>query len=266
MARIIWPLRSRDTWCVPLDRYGLYGVEPGLIVVQGHPGSFAQAEDKEGVPQIHLGVPVMEDGILYNLPNIKRYILYDGIVEQGTLGCHFTHVRHRNKTRRDEVMPHLRYEGQMLGLKVDCMARTIDFPLTPAIGQDPDDLWVVGVLVKPIERLRWDMIETIKAIDRLRTEVDQYASHPYFLKHVGCEIGVELSHHTHRSWMRWLAQGSPSLSRYGLPKEVIRMVETFLLYEGSVLANGAKPIGGTRIHEPREPTPLGRQFLPFTRH
>ena len=158
MAGIIWPLRSRDTRCVPLDRYGLYGVEPGLIVVQGHPGSFAQVEDKEGVPQIHLGVPVMEDGILYNLPNIKSYIMYDGVVEQGTLGCHFTHVRRRDKTRRDEVMPDLRYEGQMLGLKMDCMARTIDFPLTPAIGQEPDDLWVVGVLVKLIERLRWDMI------------------------------------------------------------------------------------------------------------
>ena len=75
MAGIIDPLRSRDTRCVPLDRYGLYGVEPGLIIVQGHPGSFAQAEDKEGMPHIHLGVPVMEDGILYNLPNIERYIL-----------------------------------------------------------------------------------------------------------------------------------------------------------------------------------------------
>ena len=120
------------------------------------------------------------------------------------------------------------------------------------------------------------MVETIKAIDRLRTEVDQYAPHPYFLKHVGREIGVELSHHTHRSWMRWLAQGLPSLSRYGLPEEVIRMVETLLLYEGSVLANSAKPIGGTRIHELCDivsggrvlvgPTPLSRQFLPFTRH
>ena len=173
-------------------------------------------------------------------------------------------------------MPDLRYEGQMIGLEMDCMARTIDLPLTPAIGQYSYNLGVVGVLVEPIERLRWDMIKTIKAIDRLRTEVDQYAPHPYFLKHVGREIGVELSHHTHRSWMGWLAQGSPSLSRYGLPEEVIRMVETLLLYEGSVLANGAKPIGGTRIHEPRDivsggrvlarPTPLGRQFLPFTRH
>ena len=158
MTGIIGPLRSRDTRCVPLDRYGLYGMEPGLIVVEGHPGSFAQAKDKEGVPQVHLRVLVMEDGILYNLPNIKRYILYDGVIEQGTLGCHFTHVRRRNKTRRDEVMPDLRYEGQMLGLEMDCMARAIDFPLAPAIGQDPNDLWVVGVLVKPIERLRWDMI------------------------------------------------------------------------------------------------------------
>ena len=109
------------------------------------------------MPQIHLGVPVMEDSILYNLPNIKRYILYDGIVEQGTLGCHFTHVRRRNKTRRDEVMLDLRYKGQMLGLEMDRMTRTIDFPLTPTISQDPNNLGVVGVLVKPIKRLRRDM-------------------------------------------------------------------------------------------------------------
>ena len=57
------------------------------------------------MPQIHLSVSVMEDGVLYNLPNIKRNILNDGIVEQGTLGGHFTHVRHRNEMRRDEEMP-----------------------------------------------------------------------------------------------------------------------------------------------------------------
>ena len=158
MTGIIWLLRAWDTRCVPLDRYGHDRVKPGLIVIQGHPGSFAQAKDQEGVPQVHLRVPVMEDGILYNLPNIKRYVLYDGIVEQGALGSHFTHVRRRNKTRRDKVMPDLRDEGQMLGLEVDRKARAIDFPLTPAIGQDPDDLRVVGVLVKPIERLRGDMI------------------------------------------------------------------------------------------------------------
>ena len=77
------------------------------------------------MPQIHLSVPVMEDSILYNLPNIKRDILSDGIVEQGTLGCHFTHVRRRNETRRDEVMLDLREKGQMFGLEVNCMALTI---------------------------------------------------------------------------------------------------------------------------------------------
>ena len=68
------------------------------------------------MPQIHLSVPVMEDSILYNLPNIKRDVLNDGIVEQGTLGCHFTHVRRRDETRRDEVMPYLRDKGQMFGV------------------------------------------------------------------------------------------------------------------------------------------------------
>ena len=124
------------------------------------------------MPQIHLSVPVMEDSILYNLPNIKRDILNDGIVEQGTLGCHFTHVRRRDETRRDEAMPYLRDKGQMFGLEMDCMALTVNFPLTPAISQDPNDLGVVGVLVKPIKRLRGDMGKTIIAIDRLRTEVD----------------------------------------------------------------------------------------------
>ena len=50
MTGIIWLLRSQDTRCVPLDRYGLDRVEPGLIVVQGNPDSFPQAKDKEGVP------------------------------------------------------------------------------------------------------------------------------------------------------------------------------------------------------------------------
>ena len=85
------------------------------------------------MPQIHINVPVMEDSILYNLPNIKRDILNDGIVEQGTLGGHFTHVRRRNETRCDEVMPDLGDKGQMFGLKVDDVALTIEFPLAPAI-------------------------------------------------------------------------------------------------------------------------------------
>ena len=64
----------------------------------------------------------MEDGVLYNLPNIKRNILNDGIIEQGKPGSHFTHVRRRNETQRDEVMPDFRDKCQMFGLEVDGMA------------------------------------------------------------------------------------------------------------------------------------------------
>ena len=87
------------------------------------------------MPQIHLSVLVMEDGILDNLPHIKRNILNDGIVEQGTLGSHLTHFRLQNETRCVEVMPDLGDVGQMFGLEVDGMALTVKFPLTPAISQ-----------------------------------------------------------------------------------------------------------------------------------
>ena len=132
----------------------------------------------------------MEDGVLYNLPNIKRNILNDGIVEQGTLGCHFTHVHRRNGTRRDEVMLDFGDKGQMLGLEVDGMVLAVEYPLTPAISQDPNDLGVVGVLVKPIKRLQGDMVKIIIVIDRLRTEVDQHTPHSNLLDDVGGEIGV----------------------------------------------------------------------------
>ena len=158
MARVIDPLRLRDTRCVPLDRYGLDRMKPDLIVVKGHPGLFAQAKNHKGVPQVHLRVPVMEDRILYNLPNIEWDILDDGEVEQGTLGCHLTHIRRRDKTRSDEVMPNLGNVGQMLGLKIDRMARTVDPPLTPAFGQYADDLRVVVVLSELIKGPWRDML------------------------------------------------------------------------------------------------------------
>ena len=181
------------------------------------------------MPQIHLSVQVMEDSVLYNLPNIKRNILNDGIVEQGTLGCHFTHVRRRNETRRDEVMPDLGDKGRMLSLEVDSLAHAVEFPLTPAISQDPNDLRVVGALVKPIKRPRGNMVKIIIVIDRLCTEVDQHTPHSNLLDDVGGEIGVEFSHHTHRSWMRWLAKGSPSLSCNGFTEEVVRVMKTLFL-------------------------------------
>ena len=147
----------------------------------------------------------MEDGILYNLPNIEWDILDDGEVEQGTLGCHLTHIRSRDKMRSDEVMPNLGNVGQMLGLEIDRMARTVDPPLTSAFGQYADDLRVVGVLAELIKGSRRDMLQAIEAIDRLRTEVDQYAPYPDLFEDMGCEIGVKFSHHAHRCWTRWLA-------------------------------------------------------------
>ena len=192
------------------------------------------------------------------------------------LGGHFSNIRRRNETRRDEVMQNLGDKGQMFGLEVNGMTLTVEFPLTPPISQDPNDLGVVGSLVKPIKRLRGDMIKTIIAIDRLRTEVDQYSPHSNFLDDMGGEIGVEFSHHTHRSWMRWLAKCSPSISRNSFVKKVVRVMKTLFLDKRSVLADSAEPIGGTLVHEPRDiiiwgrvligPTPLGRQLLPFTRH
>ena len=216
------------------------------------------------MPQIHLSVPVMEDGVLDNLPNIKRDILNDGIVEQGTLGCHFTHVRRRNETRRDEVMPDLGDKGQMFGLEVDGMALTVEFPLTPAISQNPNFFGVVGALVKPTKRLQGDMIQIIIVINRLRTEVDQHTPHSNFLDDVGGEIGVEFSHHTHRCWMRWLAKCPPSLGRNRLAEEIIRVVETLFLDERTVLTNGAEPIGGTLVNEPCDIVIWGRILTRLT--
>ena len=96
----------------------------------------------------------MEDGILDNLPNIKGYVLDDGVVEKGTLGGHFTHVRHRNETRRDEVMPDFRDIGQMLGLEVHDVPFIVELPFPPPVSQDPNDLGVIGPLIEPIKRLR----------------------------------------------------------------------------------------------------------------
>ena len=218
----------------------------------------------------------MEDGILYNLPNIERNILNNGVVEQGPLGSHLTHVRRRNETRRDEVMPDFWDVGQMLGLEVDSMLIIVELPLTPPVCQDPNDLGVIGPLVEPIERLRGDRIKIIKLVDRLRAEVYQHTPHSDFLDDVGGEVGVEFSHHTHRSWTRWLAKSPLSLGRNNLAEEVIGVVETLFFDKGSVLAYGSEPIGGTFVDKPRDienrgrvltgPTPFSRKLLPLTRH
>ena len=79
----------------------------------------------------------MEDGILYDLPNIEWNVLNDGIVEQGMLGSHLTHVRRRNETPCDEVMLDLGNIGQMLGLELHSVPITIELPLTPASWSTP---------------------------------------------------------------------------------------------------------------------------------
>ena len=226
--------------------------------------------------QVHLSVLVMEDSVLYNLPNIKRNILNDGIIEQGTLGSHLTHVRRRNETRCDEVMPDFGDKCQMLGLEVDSMALIVEFALTPPVCQDPNDLGVIGSLVKSIKRLRGDMIKIIKVVDRLRTEVDQHTPHSNLLDDVGGEVGVEFSHHTHRSWMRWLAKCPPSLGCNSLAEEIIRVMETLFFNKRTIFADGTEPIGDTLVDKPRyikiggriltRPTPLCRQLLPLARH
>ena len=111
-------------------------------------------------------------------------------------------------------------------------------------------------------------------VDILRAEVYQHTPHPDLLDDVGGEVGVEFSHHTHHSWMRWLAKCSPSLGRNSLAEEVVRVMKTIFLNKRSVLADGAEPIGGTLVNEPRDieirgrfltgPTPFGRQLLPLT--
>ena len=113
----------------------------------------------------------MEDGILDNLPNIEGYVLDDGVNEQGTLGSHFTHVRRRTETRRDEVMPDLGNIGQMLSLEVHGVPFTIELPLTSPVGQDPDDLGVVWPPIELIKRLKGDWVKIIELVDKLGTEV-----------------------------------------------------------------------------------------------
>ena len=76
----------------------------------------------------------MEDGILDNLPNIIRYILDDGVVEQGMLDSHLTHVHRQNETRCDKVMLDLGNIGQMFGLEVHVVPFTIYLPLASPVG------------------------------------------------------------------------------------------------------------------------------------
>ena len=135
---------------------------------------------------------------------------------------------------------------------------------------------VVRVLAKLIKGARWDMLEAIEAIDRLRAEVDQYTSHPDLFEDVGGEVGVEFPNHAHGRWARGLAQSTPTLGLDSFSKKIVGVVKPLLLNEGSVFSNYVKPIRGIRVYKTggiesgsrslARPTPLGRQLLPFARH
>ena len=123
------------------------------------------------MPKVHFCIPVMEDGILDNLPNIERDVLEDGIIKKGSFGRHFTHIRHRDETRSDEVMPDLGDVGQMFGLEVPRKTVTSQLPVPLPVGQYPNDLWVVRLSMKLIKGLMRDQVEVIKLVNRLRAEV-----------------------------------------------------------------------------------------------
>ena len=228
------------------------------------------------MPWVHLGILVMEDGILYNLPNIERYILDDGIVEQGSFGRYFTHIHRRNEMRCDEVMPDLRDVGQMFGLKVNRVPLTVNLPLTSPVGQYPNDLRVVGLCMEPINGLRGNWFKVVVLVDRLRAEVYEHLAHPNLLQYMGGKIGVEFSHHTYGSWCRGLAQCPPPLVRNCFAKEVIEMVKPLLLNKRPILGNEAELLSRTLIDKLvmvitacrlfTNPTSLGGHLLPLTRH
>ena len=72
---------------------------------------------RKGCPMFILG-PVIEDGVLYDLTDIKRDNLNNGEIEQCPFRRHLANIRRRNETRGDKMVPHLRYIGQVFGLEV----------------------------------------------------------------------------------------------------------------------------------------------------
>ena len=74
------------------------------------------------MPEVHFGVPIIEDGIFYNLIDIKRDVLNDGKIEQCPFRRHLINIRRWNEMRGDKMVLHLRYIGQLFGLEVHGMA------------------------------------------------------------------------------------------------------------------------------------------------
>ena len=70
------------------------------------------------MPEVHFGVLVIEDGILYDLTDIKRDVLNDGEIKQCSIRRHLANIRRRNEMRDDKMVSHLRDIGQVFGLEV----------------------------------------------------------------------------------------------------------------------------------------------------
>ena len=70
------------------------------------------------MPEVHFGVSVIEDGVLYDPTDIKQDVLNDGEIEQCQFRRHLANVRRRNETRGDKMVSHLRYIGQVFVLEV----------------------------------------------------------------------------------------------------------------------------------------------------
>ena len=70
------------------------------------------------MPEVHFGVPVIKDGVLYDPTDIKGDVLNDCEIEQCPFRRHLANIRHRYETRGDKMVPHLRDIGQVFGLEV----------------------------------------------------------------------------------------------------------------------------------------------------
>ena len=127
--------------------------------------------------EVHFSVPVIKDGILYNLTDIKWDVFKDDEIEQCPFCCHLANIRRRNEARGDKMVPHFRYIGQVFSLEVHGVL-IIYFPLALPVCEHPKDFRVVRVFVKAIIGLGVNRLKVIIAIDRLFTEVYQ---HPHGL-------------------------------------------------------------------------------------
>ena len=70
------------------------------------------------MPEVHFGIPFIEDGVLYDLTDIKRDVLNDGLIEQCPFCYHLSNIHRQNETRGDKMVSHLRDIGQVFGLEV----------------------------------------------------------------------------------------------------------------------------------------------------